>query len=67
MDCAIQMNTETEDAKEYRHCQTCKVFMTEGFVIEGGVEYFCNDHEPSWFKEAYEANPDGDTYWTEWD
>ena len=62
------MTTETDKiAQEYRRCETCKVFLTEGYVIEGGFTYFCNDHEPPWFKEAYEANPDGDTYWTNWD
>jgi len=57
------------DAKwAYRRCEVCHVFLSEGYVIEGGEEYFCNDHEPPYFKELYDADPeDGDTYWTQWD
>ena len=58
---------EKEVADEYRRCETCNVFLTEGYVIEGGQEYSCNDHEPSWFNATYEEDPDGDTYWTTWE
>ena len=58
-----------EEAKEYRRCETCDAFLTEGYVIENGSMYFCNNHEPSWWKEFIAENPDGsdDTYWTEWE
>ena len=51
--------------KWIRRCETCNVFLTEGYVIGGGEEYFCNDHEPVYFKELYTDG--GDTYWTQWD
>jgi len=58
---------QAETTKAWRLCETCKVFLVEGFVINGGESYYCNDHEPSWFKAVYGADPDGDTYWTQWD
>jgi hypothetical protein len=61
------MKLDQDTAKAWRLCKTCKVFLVEGFVVGGGEEYYCNDHEPSWFKAVYDANPDGDTYWTQWD
>ena len=56
---------QLEVSLEYRRCETCNVFLTEGYVIGGGEEYFCNDHEPVYFKELYTDG--GDTYWTQWD
>tara|TARA_R110000824_G_scaffold100783_3_gene239542 strand:+ start:502 stop:738 length:237 start_codon:yes stop_codon:yes gene_type:complete len=55
---------------ESRTCDTCGVKMTEGYCIEGGEEYYCNDHEPADFLESYELSEDTktyDTYWTQWD
>jgi len=52
---------------EIRRCDTCNVAMSEGYVIGGGEEYFCDDHEPEYFKNLFDADPDGDTYWTEWE
>jgi len=57
----------TEVAQEYRRCEACNVFLTEGYVIGGGEEYYCNDHEPPQFQALYDADPDGDTYWTQWE
>ena len=57
----------TEVAQEYRRCETCNVFLTEGYVMGGGEEYYCNDHEPPQFQALYDADPDGDTYWTQWE
>ena len=53
--------------KDERKCETCGVSITEGYCIDGGIEYYCNDHEPLWYRAVYEADPDGDTYWTQWD
>ena len=58
---------QLEVSLEYRRCEICNVFLTEGYVIGGGEEYFCNAHEPEYFKKLYDADPDGDTYWTEWE
>ena len=58
---------QLEVSLEYRRCKTCNVFLTEGYVIGGGEEYFCNNHEPEYFKNLFDADPDGDTYWTQWD
>jgi hypothetical protein len=52
---------------ESRTCDTCGVKMTEGYCIEGGEEYYCNDHEPADFLESYELSEDSgeyNTYWT---
>jgi len=58
-----------EAAKEYRRCETCNVFITEGFVVGSGALYYCNYHPPVWWEELTAKNPDGDdeNYWTEWD
>ena len=55
-----------------RQCTECRNGMNEGFVIEGGMEYYCSDAcldkhiSPSEFLELY-GEGEGDTYWTEWD
>jgi hypothetical protein len=46
--------------------------MNEGYVVDGGAEYYCDDpclHQ-SMTAELYEelhADGEGDTYWTEWE
>lgn len=46
--------------------------MNEGYVVDGGAEYYCGDSclDQSMTAELYEelhADGDGDTYWTEWE
>lgn len=60
-------------------CDECKQGMNEGYVIEGGAEYYCSDpclHKhitPKEFLELYigddeEGEGGGtQTYYTEWD
>ena len=65
--------TQEWDARWARQCVTCtkergrKDYpISEGFVIDNGVEYYCNDHEPTWYSAEHDSSPD-DTYWTQWD
>lgn len=54
---------------EKRICSECGKEMTEGFVIDGGTEYYCSEeclhknytHEE--YMEMYEDG-EGETYWT---
>jgi hypothetical protein len=45
--------------------------MSEGYVIEGGEEYYCSDeclhtrYSPEEWSEMY--SDEGDSYWTEWE
>jgi hypothetical protein len=55
-----------------RQCSHCKKGMNEGFVIEGGVEYYCSktcrNHyysDEDW-NDMYDEEF-GDSYWTEWE
>lgn len=58
-----------------RVCDKCGCGMNEGYVIEGGVEYYCTPkclHEvytPKEWQDMYEAEDNGnsDNYWTEWE
>lgn len=58
-----------------RLCDKCGNGMNEGYVIEGGVEYYCTPkclHEvytPKEWQDMYEADDNGnsDNYWTEWE
>jgi hypothetical protein len=53
-------------------CDECGAGMNEGFVIEGGIEYYCADEclhkhvTPEEFLELHDDG-DGDSYWTEWE
>jgi len=67
LDSPGKAETSPNHEVEIRRCDTCNVAMSEGYVIAGGEEYFCNDHEPEYFKNLFDADPDGDTYWTEWE
>lgn len=58
---------ETEDS---RVCKSCKVQISEGYCINDGEEYFCNDHEPEYFQNLFKLSEDSGqfhTYWTQWD
>lgn len=56
---------------EIRICSECGRFMYEGYCIEGGDGYFCNDEclyknmTREEFDELY-ADGEGDSYYTEW-
>lgn len=60
-----------KEKKFPRYCSECGKGMWEGYVIEGGQEYYCSDSclekhmTRSEFAELYEDG-DGDSYWTEW-
>jgi hypothetical protein len=61
----------TKGLKEMRICDKCGKEMLEGYVIEGGFEYYCSKEcllkEMTWeeFLELYDDG-EGDSYWTEW-
>lgn len=68
---AIEETEETEE-DEGRSCNACGKAMSEGYCIEGGMEYYCSkvclnteisDEE---FEELYDDG-EGDSYWTEWE
>ena len=54
-----------------RICSHCGKDMNEGYVIAGGIEYYCSDtclHEhytPEEWEDMYDD--DGENYWTEWE
>lgn len=57
---------------EIRKCDECGKEINAGYVIDGGMEYFCSDdclHKHYTDEEYLEMYDDGngDTYWTEWD
>lgn len=57
---------------EARQCSHCKKYMMDGYCIEGGDEYYCNDEclESNMTREEFDAlynEGEGDSYWTEWD
>lgn len=54
-----------------RVCAECGKIIQEGYVIGGGLQYYCSDKclhkhytEEEWNKMY---NDDGDNYWTEWE
>ena len=54
-----------------RKCDECGKGFIEGYCIDGGSEYFCNEEclhynysETQWHLMY---SDDGDSYWTEWD
>ena len=66
--------------KYAQQCTECRKGMNEGYVIEGGMEYYCSDEclhknvTPDEFSEFYIGNIDDDDeigdiqiYWTEWE
>ena len=54
-----------------RRCDHCGKPMREGYVLWGGLEYYCTDeclHKHYTAEEWNEMySDDGDSYWTEWD
>lgn len=57
--------------KYARICDECGKGMNDGFVIDGGEQYFCSNeclHHNYTEEEFTEmATEDSDTYWTQWD
>lgn len=55
-----------------RICSECGKEMKDGYVIDGGMEYFCSDeclhkhYTDEEYLEMYDEG-NGDSYWTEWD
>ena len=55
-----------------RTCTCCGTPMTEGFVIEGGDEYYCSErclhkrYSPEEYNAMYDDG-EGESYWTEFD
>jgi hypothetical protein len=74
-----QMTEEYKKAHEegecddsYRICSDCKEIMTEGYCIENGLAYYCNDtclhkHMSQEHYDELYAEGEGDSYWTSWD
>ena len=66
---------QTNGIKYARKCDKCGCGMNEGYVINGGEEYYCTPkclHEvytPKEWQDMYEAddNNNSDNYWTEWE
>jgi len=63
-------SNDTNDDDIHR-CDACKEVMSQGYVINGGEEYFCSNTclHTKYSKEEYEEMYDdgeGDSYWTEW-
>ncbi|MDY0278788.1 MAG: hypothetical protein RBQ97_11965 [Acholeplasma sp.] len=59
-------------SKEIKICSECNKPMTEGYCIEGGLDYYCSDQclHKHISPERYEAlygQGDGDSYWTSWE
>ena len=57
--------------EDTRKCSHCGKEMKEGYVIAGGLEYYCSDEclHKHYTKEEWEEmyDDDGDNYWTEWE
>lgn len=55
----------------FRRCSECGKKMRQGYVIENGLEYYCDDeclHKHYTAEEWNEMySDDGDSYWTEWE
>lgn len=52
-----------------RRCTNCNCYMTSGYVIGDGLEYFCSDEclHAYYTEEEYEKECENDNaYWTEW-
>ena len=58
--------------KYARKCDNCGAGMNEGYVIEGGVNYYCSDDclHNNMSQSQYDASHDdgdGDSFWTDWE
>ena len=55
-----------------RTCDECGAHMVQGFVIDGGCEYYCSEdclhknYTPEEWEEMY-GDGNTDNYWTEWE
>ena len=50
-----------------RFCETCKTGpLREGYVLDGGYAYYCNDHQPEGWDKLHDDDPD-ENYWTQWE
>lgn len=71
-DLAEECTSEINQVEIYpKKCSHCGKGMVEGYCIEGGEKYFCQDEclHSEMTQEEFEAkyaNGDGDSYWTEW-
>lgn len=66
------MEALQQEAPPQRVCENCNKQITEGYCIDGGVEYFCskqclNTHytDEEW-AEMYD-NGNSESYYTTWD
>jgi hypothetical protein len=55
-----------------RKCDCCGNGMNEGYVIDGGLEYYCSDTclHKRYTKEDWQmmyGDGEGDSYYTEWE
>lgn len=63
-------NDDIVKPKETRTCSECGKEMTEGYVIDNGMEYYCNaeclaKHYTD--EEWADLYATGDSYWTSWE
>lgn len=63
---------EILEENEIKICSRCGSIMIEGYCIEGGMEYYCDDEcffTNGYTKEQWQKDytDEGDSYWTEWD
>lgn len=76
-----QIFSYDEDCEDYnfaymkgyeRRCDQCKKCMNEGYVVDGGEEYYCSDfclhqnYTPEEWLEMYDEGT-SDSYWTAWE
>ncbi len=53
---------------DYRICSKCGKVMYDGYVIENGMEYYCDDiclYSELTKEEYFELYEGGSSYWTE--
>ena len=64
---------EYEELIENEHfCSECSDYMTEGYCIDNGAEYYCSEKclHKHYTEEEYEEmydNGNGDSYYTTWE
>jgi hypothetical protein len=69
---ASEQEPNNTKEKFARQCDACGSGMNEGYIINGGEEYFCSDEclHTEYTQEEYEemhGDDDTETYWTEWE
>ncbi|MFR2314896.1 hypothetical protein [Terrisporobacter sp.] len=58
-----------DEGVEVRICSECGALMEDGYVIDGGMQYYCGDeclHKHFTAEEWLEEYKNNDSYWTEW-